>query len=85
MAVVKLSDGSLWVHSPVGLDEPLRHALEEIGPVAHIVSPNFEHVRCVTRGRKLVRSKQEQERWGGHLHRISQLDALETCHMELVP
>lgn len=45
MAVVKLSDGSLWVHSPVELDEPLRQALEEIGPVGHIVSPNYEHVK----------------------------------------
>ncbi|CAM9511534.1 unnamed protein product [Ascophyllum nodosum] len=45
MAVVKLPDGSLWVHSPVQLDEPLRRALEELGPVGHIVSPNFEHVK----------------------------------------
>lgn len=45
MAVVKLSDGSLWVHSPVELDVPLREALAELGPVSHIVSPNYEHVK----------------------------------------
>lgn len=45
MTVAKLSDGSLWVHSPVELDEPLREALGELGPVAHIVSPNYEHVK----------------------------------------
>lgn len=45
MTVAKLSDGSLWVHSPVELDEPLRAALGELGPVAHIVSPNYEHVK----------------------------------------
>eukprot|EP00752_Nemacystus_decipiens_P003871 g3561.t1 len=45
MAVVKLSDGSLWVHSPVDLDGPLRRALAELGPVAHIISPNYEHVK----------------------------------------
>ena len=26
MAVIRLTDGSLWVHSPVSLDEPLRTA-----------------------------------------------------------
>lgn len=41
--VVKLPDGKLWVHAPVGLDEPLRAALKELGPVGHIVTPNTEH------------------------------------------
>ncbi|CAM9719421.1 unnamed protein product, partial [Ectocarpus sp. 13 AM-2016] len=45
MAVVKLSNGSLWVHSPVDLDEPLKEALASLGPVGHIVSPNYEHVK----------------------------------------
>ncbi|CAJ1358933.1 unnamed protein product [Effrenium voratum] len=45
MAVVRLDDGSLWVHSPVQLDAPLRLALSQLGPVRHIVSPNFEHVK----------------------------------------
>ncbi len=42
-AVVKLSDGSLWVHSPVKLDPELRAAMDALGPVKHIVTPNFEH------------------------------------------
>jgi hypothetical protein len=45
MAVVRLSDGSLWVHSMVALDDELRQALSELGPVKHIVSPNYEHVK----------------------------------------
>ncbi|CAE7705894.1 unnamed protein product, partial [Symbiodinium microadriaticum] len=45
MAVVRLPDGGLWVHSPVELDEELRDALDQLGPVRHIVSPNFEHVK----------------------------------------
>lgn len=49
MAVVKLADGSLWIHSPVELDASLRQALEELGPVGHIVSPNYEHVKWVIR------------------------------------
>ena len=42
-AVVKLSDGSLWVHSPVRLDPELKTALDALGPVKHIVTPNYEH------------------------------------------
>ena len=45
MAVVKLEDNSLWIHSPVELDEPLRAELQKIGPVGHIVAPNYEHVK----------------------------------------
>lgn len=45
MAVVKLTDGSLWVHSPVDLDEPLKTQLATLGEVKHIVSPNYEHVK----------------------------------------
>jgi len=40
---VKLSDGSLWVHSPVKLDPELKAAMDALGPVKHIVTPNFEH------------------------------------------
>ena len=43
MVVARLSDGSLWVWSPVGLTENLANALEVIGPVLHIVSPNKIH------------------------------------------
>mmetsp|Transcript_33600 Transcript_33600/g.75425 ORF Transcript_33600/g.75425 Transcript_33600/m.75425 type:complete len:333 (+) Transcript_33600:20-1018(+) len=45
MAVVRLPCGGLWVHSPVELDEALRSSLDALGPVRHIVSPNFEHVK----------------------------------------
>ena len=45
MAVLRLSDGSLWVHSPVALDEYLAAALDDLGAVKHIVTPNFEHTK----------------------------------------
>jgi hypothetical protein len=35
----------LWVHSPVGLDGPLQKALEGLGNVKYVVSPNYEHVK----------------------------------------
>lgn len=43
MAVVKLSDGSAWIWSPVALTEELANEVETIGPVRHIVSPNKIH------------------------------------------
>ncbi len=44
-AVLKLRDGSLWVHSPVELTPELKTALDAIGDVRHIVSPNYEHTK----------------------------------------
>lgn len=45
MTVVRLRDGSLWIHSPVALDDELRGALDELGPVRHVIAPNrFHHL-----------------------------------------
>lgn len=45
MTVVRLSDGSLFVHSPIALDESLKAEIDALGPVGHIVAPNlFHHV-----------------------------------------
>jgi hypothetical protein len=43
MAVARLSDGNAWVWSPIALDDHLAGAVEAIGPVRHIVSPNKIH------------------------------------------
>ena len=43
MTVVRLADGALWLHSPILIDEPLRAALDAIGPVNYIVTPNKTH------------------------------------------
>lgn len=43
MAVARLSTGALWVWSPVALTEALATAVDALGPVAHIVSPNKLH------------------------------------------
>ncbi|HIG44663.1 MAG: DUF4336 domain-containing protein [bacterium] len=43
MAVAQLSDGGLWVWSPVALTDELVSSIEAIGPVLHIVSPNKIH------------------------------------------
>jgi len=45
MTVIRLADGSLFLHSPVHLDNEIRAALESIGPVRHVVAPNrFHHL-----------------------------------------
>lgn len=43
MVVVRLMSGGLWVHSPVGLDGPMRRELAQLGEVQHVVTPNTEH------------------------------------------
>jgi len=43
MTVVRLGDGSLWVHSPIAADPALVAALRELGPVAHLIAPNTLH------------------------------------------
>jgi hypothetical protein len=43
IAVIRLSDGSLFVWSPVALSTALRAAVGALGPVCHLVSPNALH------------------------------------------
>ena len=43
MSVVLLPDGGLWVWSPIALDERLEAAVNELGTVRHLVSPNKLH------------------------------------------
>lgn len=43
MAVARLSGGGCWVWSPVALTPQLADAVEALGPVRHIVSPNKIH------------------------------------------
>jgi hypothetical protein len=43
MAVIRLSDGALFVWSPIALPSELRAAVDALGPVRHIVAPNSLH------------------------------------------
>jgi hypothetical protein len=43
MAVVRLSQGDVWVWSPIALTEQLADQVQAIGPVRYIVSPNKLH------------------------------------------
>lgn len=41
--VVRLANGELWVHSPTHLTEDLRAQLDALGPVRHLIAPNWIH------------------------------------------
>jgi hypothetical protein len=43
MTVVRRSDGSLLLHSPIALDEARQRELEALGPIAVLVVPNAGH------------------------------------------
>ncbi|MDR7035776.1 hypothetical protein J2X36_000512 [Methylobacterium sp. BE186] len=43
MTVVRLADGSLWLHSPTRYDPDLHDALSRLGPIRHLVAPNSAH------------------------------------------
>ncbi|WP_181197834.1 DUF4336 domain-containing protein [Enhygromyxa salina] len=42
MTIVRLADG-LWLHSPIAIDDALAAAIDELGPVRHLVAPNCFH------------------------------------------
>ena len=43
MTVLRLSDGTVLLHSPVRVDDETKAAIDRIGPVAFIVAPNLFH------------------------------------------
>jgi len=53
MTVVRLSDGRLWLHSPTEPAPELTAALDALGPVAFLVSPNRLHTTWLAAWRKL--------------------------------
>ena len=43
MVVVRLATGEAWIWSPIALSEALADAVQAVGPVSYIVSPNKLH------------------------------------------
>lgn len=43
MTVIRLRDGGLWVHSPVADEDGLTDAVAGLGPVRHLIAPNWIH------------------------------------------
>jgi len=45
--IVRLASGGLWVHSPTRLSDALAEAVTALGPVEHLVAPNWIHYAFV--------------------------------------
>ncbi len=45
--VIRLASGEIWVHSPTFLTDALRAEVAALGPVAHLVAPNWIHYAYV--------------------------------------
>jgi hypothetical protein len=49
MTVVRLDDGTLFLHSPIPIDEQMKTQIDALGRVEYIVAPNlFHHVHAHT-------------------------------------
>ena len=48
MTIARLDDGSLWLHSPVALDDDLRRQVEDLGIPRYAVAPNRFHHMALT-------------------------------------
>ena len=47
MTAIRLADGGLWLHSPIGDVAGLADAVAALGPVRHLVAPNWIHYAWV--------------------------------------
>lgn len=54
MTVLRLGDGTLWLHSPVRHTPALQKALCALGPVRHLVAPGTAHWAHLSPWRKAV-------------------------------
>jgi hypothetical protein len=43
MTVIRLRDGSIWLHSPTRYDPRLHQDIAALGPIRHMVAPNIAH------------------------------------------
>lgn len=43
MTVIRLGDGGIWVHSPIADAAGLADAVAALGPVRHLIAPNWIH------------------------------------------
>ncbi|GMG64368.1 DUF4336 domain-containing protein [Tetragenococcus halophilus] len=52
MTIVRLSDQSLWCHSPIQANEELFQEIDRLGPVKHLISPNKIHYAYIEEWKK---------------------------------
>ena len=49
MTVIRLRDGGLWVHSPIADENDLASSVSSLGPVRHLIAPNWIHYAWLPR------------------------------------
>jgi len=78
MIAIRLSNGGLFIWSPIALSDELRSAVDQLGPVRHIVAPNHLHHLFLAEWHRAypkadihaaprLRSKHPELRWGSDL------------------
>lgn len=48
MTVVRLQNGDIWLHSPTKIGDALKAEIAALGPVCHLIAPNWIHYAYVT-------------------------------------
>lgn len=48
MTVIRLANGDVWVHSPIAMTNDLARSVSELGPVRHLIAPNWIHYAWVS-------------------------------------
>ncbi len=47
MTVIRLQNGDIWLHSPIQLHPALQEQIDALGPVRHLIAPNWIHYAYV--------------------------------------
>jgi hypothetical protein len=63
MTVVRLSNGDLFLHSPIKFDRALAEELEKLGSVRHLISPNQFHYAHIGEWAKPLRTHSGETSW----------------------
>ena len=48
MTVVRLQNGDIWLHSPTKISDALKVEITALGPVRHLIAPNWIHYAYIT-------------------------------------
>jgi len=48
MTVVRLKNGDIWLHSPTKICDALKAEITALGPVRHLIAPNWIHYAYIT-------------------------------------
>jgi hypothetical protein len=54
MTVTQLDDGTMLLHSPTEYDASLHHAIDQLGPIGHLIAPNSAHWSFIKRWKQEV-------------------------------